>query len=219
MRHSVLEAEPKRRTVIEIGAPVPGPIPSFRFHRGLQLGDVFAPTYGALGISARFCHTGKFRQRGDQEPGQPHALSFAQMTNPVHAIIPVTAAHQRQTVRRRFSGSDRAFAHSAQTGWLAAPTGSARNRHLPVPGPVQALQKRRYFVEYSRIAAHLDIVRHDIRQPDKVVGEMGAHAALGGRMPPMLHIALDKLMRRRTEDMGAGQDRAGLPPSAMLSCS
>ena len=31
-----------------------------------------------------------------QEPRQPDALTLALMTDPVHAIVPVTAAHQRQ---------------------------------------------------------------------------------------------------------------------------
>jgi len=50
---------------------------------------------------------------------------------------------------------------------------------------------------------------HGIGQPDPVVGKMRAHAAPGGWMPPVLHIAFDKLSRRRPQEVSAGDVGAG----------
>src|SRR5437764_2774014 len=41
----------------------------------------------------------------------------------------------------------------------------------------------------------------DQRQPEKIIGKPGAHATACGRMPPMLHIAFEKLPARRTKNL------------------
>ena len=43
------------------------------------------------------------RRIGDQEPGDPDALALAPGPDPVHPVVPVAGAHQRQAVRARAS--------------------------------------------------------------------------------------------------------------------
>ncbi len=70
-----------------------------------------------------------------------------------------------------------------------------------------ALQEMHRLVEYARIASRHHIATGRIRQPQIVVGEMGAHALSVGRMPPVLHVALAELAFGATDQLLAGKPR------------
>src|SRR5688572_27261802 len=56
-------------------------------------------------------------------------------------------------------------------------------------------------IEDRRVAGDAHVVVHDVRQPREIVGESRADATSAVWMPPVLHVALDELARRRSEDM------------------
>ncbi len=49
-------------------------------------------------------------------------------------------------------------------------------------------------VEHPPVAGDGDIAAGDEGQPQEVVAEMRAHALVGGRMPPVLYVAVDELV-------------------------
>ena len=51
----------------------------------------------------------------------------------------------------------------------------------------------------------LDILRDRVGEPGTIVGNPGANALAGMRQPPMLHVALDELPRRRAKQVLARQ--------------
>ena len=61
-----------------------------------------------------------------------------------------------------------------------------------------------------RIAGDPQVVVDDVGQPDKVVGEPGAYAAAALGVPPVLHVPLDELARRRPQDLGPGDGWLGV---------
>ena len=67
-----------------------------------------------------------------------------------------------------------------------------------------AFEVARGLVEHAAIAADLHIAAGDQRQPQVVIRAVGAHAAVLRRVPPMLHIAFDKLVRGTHQQMLAG---------------
>ena len=70
-----------------------------------------------------------------------------------------------------------------------------------------ALQEMDRLVEHARIAGRQHITTGGIRQPQIVVGEMGAHALSVGRMPPVLHVALAELALGAADQLLAGEPR------------
>ena len=64
-------------------------------------------------------------------------------------------------------------------------------------------EKGHRLVEHRRIAGHLYIVIHHVRQPGQVIGEACPHAAPRRRMPPVLHIPFLKLPSRGAQDVRA----------------
>ena len=62
-------------------------------------------------------------------------------------------------------------------------------------------QEGHLLVEHRVVAGDPHVVVDHVRQPGEVVGEPRAHAAAALRMPPVLHVALDELARRRAQDV------------------
>ena len=58
-----------------------------------------------LGVPASLRQRREFGQRGKQKPREPHALAFAVVADPVHAIVPVAAAEQRQAMSSELKAS------------------------------------------------------------------------------------------------------------------
>src|SRR5512140_704528 len=64
-----------------------------------------------------------------------------------------------------------------------------------------SIEEQDGFIEHARVSGARDIAAHRQRKPEVVVRTMSAHAAAGGRMPPMLHIAFAKLARSAQQKM------------------
>jgi len=62
-------------------------------------------------------------------------------------------------------------------------------------------------VEHARVAGRQHIATGCIRQPQIVVGEMGAHALSIGRVPPVLHVALEELVLGTADQLLTGEPR------------
>ena len=69
----------------------------------------------------------------------------------------------------------------------------------------RSLQVRDRLVEDGVVGGDGEVSLCDVGQPQPVVGDVGADAATGRRMPPVLHIALDELMRCRAEQVLTGE--------------
>ena len=61
------------------------------------------------------------------------------------------------------------------------------------------------FFEDRRIAGGFDEMDHGVGQPQEVVRDSRAYAAAGGRVPPMLNVAFNKLAARRRAKFARGQ--------------
>jgi hypothetical protein len=83
--------------VVEGRAPVPAAVPGSRLLRRSQRLGMGAPAPGAIRIAG----VGEGREDRDgaqEQPAEPDALALAALADPVHAVVPVAGADQRQAV-------------------------------------------------------------------------------------------------------------------------
>ena len=157
------------------------------------------PVFPALGVG------GEGLEIGEQEPAQPDALALAGRSHAVHPVVPVPGAHERQAVAAdREAAVERARAVFVQRGL------QRRDLRLEVSIRLSGLQGRsrqegRLLVEHALIAGHLDVVARRVGEPEQVVGDPSPHALALGVVPPMLHVALFELTRRRAQQVLARQ--------------
>ena len=97
MRHSGVRRRAQRRAVVEVRAAIPRAVPR-GFRGGLERHHAIAVAPCALELAPGLGQRGKARQDGQLEPGQPDAFTQPAFANPVHAVVPVAGAHQRQAV-------------------------------------------------------------------------------------------------------------------------
>ncbi len=159
-----------------------------------------APALRARGITRVRVHR-ELPDHRDEEPCHPHALALAVLADPIHAIVPVTGAEQRQAVRaHRQAGVDRPCAMLEQRARLLR-----RLRCEEIVGLVgtQRLpgEKRHLGVQHRRITRQTDVVRDDAGQPQPVVDDARADPGAGRRQPPVLHVAGDELPAGRTQQV------------------
>ncbi len=156
---------------------------------------------GTLPISARLADRREARQDVAEEPREPHALALALVADPVHAVVPVAAADQRQPVHAgRPAGLDRADAV------LVDRLGGLGDRRLDVGVLLVERQSRgldegRALVEHARVARRLDVLGDDKREPVAIVGDVRADSSARVRLPPVLDVALGELVSARLEDL------------------
>ena len=147
-------------------------------------------------VAAGFDQGRKPLEHHGEEPAQPDAFALAVDADAVHAVVPIAAAHQRQAVcaeakavvDRPEAVAEQILRKRGDGGQLVALVFVRLQR--------QRMQVGDSFVEDVGVAGGGDVVAHDERQPEVVVGESRANAAAGRRMPPMLHVALLELARR-----------------------
>ncbi len=183
----------QRGAVVEPGAAIPAAVPGVLF-------DVFAQTvafrcaeFGEIGVVVLPRQRAELAQHLDQEEAQPDALALAVDADPIHAVVPVAGADQRQAVFTK--------AHAVPDGAHAMLIQAFRAFGLAgqvVVGLVVrvervACQIGNMFLQHAGVAAAQHIAAGGQRQPQVIVGTMGAHAAPGGRVPPVLHIAFAEL--------------------------
>ncbi len=166
----------ERRSVVEIGAPVPVPVPGFPLDRHLQRVHVRAPPLCPLGVSALPGEPGELPEVGVEEPGEPDALALPLAADAVHSVVPVSGPHQRQAVRPDGEAAvERAGAVLEERPDLGGDLG--HEEPLQFLGLQRlAAQERHAVVEHARVPRDLEVVRDGVGEPEQVVGHPGAHA-------------------------------------------
>ena len=216
MRHSSLDRRAQRRAVVEPGAAVPVAVPGLALERqraGLRRWD--APR--APRCARRRAPRRRARTAADlairNQPSQ--TLSpWPLLADPVHAVIPVAAADQRQAVAPRSPGSRRAPARSARRGWRtsALAVGSKEALGLrPAQAPAPSMNGTAS-LEHGGVAGRVDVVRDGVRQPERDRPKSGC--ARPGRVgqPPVLDIAFGELPGGRAQQVLARDRRAAASP-------
>ena len=141
-----------------------------RFERRAELFARAQEGPGALAVVLAARELGAVFQHAREEEAEPDALAFAERADTVHAVVPVAAAHQGQTVRARGrSGVDRAQTVLVERGPLRR-----HARHavdvvlLGLETPL--LEERDLLVEHGAVARDAHVLRGSERQPQHVVG-------------------------------------------------
>src|SRR5439155_11092819 len=94
----VARVRAERRSIVVIAAPVPFAVPTVSLKRSLQPSRVRAPLRGARLFTTSARQRRERAKRRVQEPAEPDALAFALLADPVHTVVPVARADQRQAV-------------------------------------------------------------------------------------------------------------------------
>src|ERR1017187_129583 len=189
----------ERRAIIEVGAAIPLAVPAIVLERGFERADMQAPGFSALGFAARIGNLGELPENRVQEPAQPDTLALAVLSNPVHAVVPVSGADQRKSMsadsEAAVQGSGAMFKQGcASLGNAGLEVGFELSR-----GERIAFQKGYGLIQQARLSSSLDVMNHGVRQPEQVIGNACANAASRRRMPPVLDVALDELARSGTQ--------------------
>ncbi len=116
------------------------------------------PRLGAHALSAGLRQRCKRDEIGIQEPAQPHALALPFVADPVHAIVPVSAAEQREPV-----ASDLETAVERSSAVLEERRGVARDSGLEVQLVLAVAQSGPFdeahaLVENSRITRDIQVL-------------------------------------------------------------
>ena len=203
----VIRGGTQRRAVVEPGTAVPIAIPGLALQCGLQRVGMRTPCRRAGGVAARIGQRRECAQRCVQQPAEPDALALPQLADPVHAVVPITCAHQRQSAIANFeAGIESARAMLEQGADLVGHRWQEEAVMLCGPQKL-AFQERHHSVEHGGIAVGIDIMRDGVGEPCPIIGDARAHTLAGMRQPPMLHVAFDELSRRGPQQMLACQRR------------
>src|SRR5688572_7737716 len=158
-----------RGAVVEPGPPVPIAVPGFALERLLKRRGMIAPFRRARGVAPRLRQWDEGGESHVQEPPEPHAFPPARLADPVHAVVPVPAADQREPVRAALEArveGDRAM--FVDTGHPVRDCG----REEPVPfvfRQPRPFQERNELVEDRRIAARFEVMSGAEGEPYPVV--------------------------------------------------
>src|SRR3546814_4805068 len=98
---ALVRAQPS--AVIESRTAIPFAVPGLPLERLLHRSRMSAPASGAVDVAA-LSQRGEKRDGPHQKPTEPHAFALPAFTDPVHAVVPVAGADERQAV---FAGEDR----------------------------------------------------------------------------------------------------------------
>src|ERR1035437_2729038 len=143
-----------------------------------------------------------------QEPTEPDALALAPFADAVHAVVPITGADQRQPMAAESQALvEGAGAMLEQGGGLV---GDGRMEEAVMLPCLQrlAFQERDQLIENDHISGCTNIMRDRVGAPCPIVRDARAHPLTGMRQPPMLYVTLDKLPRRRAQQVLARHHRA-----------
>ena len=186
----------ERRAVVEVRAAIPRAVPGVRFDRGPQrLGPISAPG-GLRLVGTAVGDFGERVQYGDEKPTVPDAFALAVRADLVHAVVPIAGAHQGQAVGPELVAVlQGAHAVLVDTAHLLA---HARNIVVVflIRPQHRGFQERHVLVEQREVAGRGDIVVDGKGKEVQVVSDAGSDTGVGGRMPPVLHVALFELARR-----------------------
>ncbi len=200
----------ERRAVVEVRAAPPGAVPAVLLDVAREALALASAAFGERRIAARLRERFELTQYFAQEKAEPHALAAALQADHVHAVVPIAAADQRQSVcAEAQSMLDRADRMLIERRGLHRDRRQIELRFL-------AGRHRRTFdeghelIEHAHIARPFDVAARRERQPQVVIGAARAHAASARWVPPMLHVSLDELARGAAQQMFAQQFRLGV---------
>ncbi len=161
---------------------------------------------GADTLASRFGDRYERRERDVQEPAEPDALAACRRDRrgPCRrSSRPSPSAADRAC---RCRGFGRARPRSVRTTTrrpATFPAGSThRSDRAAASGPSM------YVTSSSRmrsVTGHRDVTIDGVRQPQTIVGDLGANSSARRRVPPVLHVSFDELMRGRLQDVFPGQ--------------
>ena len=192
------------------GAQVPVAVPGHLVDLpGQRLGR-FDPVDLLVEAGLAFGQAGKALHRRHREPAEPDALATALATETVHAVVPVTAADQRQAMAAPgVAVLQRPLAVFVERVKLAAGQ-VARIAIVFVSAQRRRLEKGQWLVENAAVTGGLDVLAGDVGQPQQIIRTAAAHATILRWMPPVQHVALLELVGGAGEDMRAGALRVGV---------
>ena len=153
-------------------------------------------------------------ERGVQEPPEPDAFTAPHLADPIHAIVPVARADQRQAVLPNGQAPlQRPRTVFEQRSGVVGGDG-LKVRVLLTRSQCLALQKRHPFIQNREVTSRLDVVSGGVRQPDPIISNAGADAGavrafFTRRQPPMLDVTLDELSTGCAQQMLARQGGPG----------
>jgi hypothetical protein len=159
----------------------------------------------AQGVAAVYAECveqiGEAVRRVGEKEAQPDALA----ADTVKAVVPVTRADLQQTVVSPAAPPDALQrAHGVLEDAAGLPRGRERGIALAlVFRELRRGEPRRPLRAEGSVARFLHIFNQRPRQPEQIVRNARAHAALAPRVrvPPVADVALGKLMRTATQDL------------------
>jgi len=95
----------ERFAAVEPGAAIPLTVPGVLMDVLPQLPRLGQAAFGKGGIAARAGQWSKLDEHVVKKESQPDAFAASLVAHPVHAVIPVTPPHQRQTVFAEFEST------------------------------------------------------------------------------------------------------------------
>jgi len=186
----------QRFTAVEITAQIPLTVPRMVVEVLLQQRRLLAAQGGDSDVLALFCQCAITLQNVVEEKAQPDTFPAPAQPHQIHAVIPVSRAHQRQSVLTHFQTMlQRTHTVLPETFLRCADLRLLVERLLTCLQQT-CLEIRHGFFGNAMIAGDRDVMADGQRQPEIVVRTAGTHAVAGWRMPPVLDIAFNELPRR-----------------------
>ena len=220
MRHSVFLRGAERRAIVVIGAAIPFAVPAFALERRLQ---------SASRAAARFPRAcvRRARRRSWQTPTEPCAETSRatrfRLCPPrprdscrrSNRPCPSAASRARRPARLRSSARAQC---SNSVARVSETRGSKYDSFCP---SASSSPSRNGTISSSTVVSPVASMKldHGVGQPQQIVGHSRAHAAARGRMPPVLHVAFDKLARRPRAASCSRVNSRFATLSAITSCS
>src|ERR1051325_4653148 len=159
----------QRRAVVEIRATIPVAVPRFLFECFAEVFHVLVIAIAAHLLFARLDVRCERTERGVEKPTEPNTLALASLADAIHTVVPVAAAHQRQTV---FADSKTMIERERAVfvnRCLLFRDLRLRVVLLLIGREHGLFEEGNYLVKYGSIAGDVDVERSDKRQPQKIV--------------------------------------------------
>ncbi|MNE00643.1 hypothetical protein D3C80_930580 [compost metagenome] len=196
--------------VVEPGAAIPAAVPGVRFQFFGECGGLGGATQRKGAVALAQGDAAECPQHLMAKEAQPHAFALPLFADPVHAVVPVAAAHQRQAMGAALQG----VAEGTLT-MLVQALGQGRLSGQIVVGlftgiECTAFQIAGRLVKHGVVPGNLYVAAGGQRQPQQVVRAAGTHPALQRWVPPVLHVAFGILMRSAGQQVLTRRRRRGM---------
>jgi hypothetical protein len=193
--------------VIEVRPAVPFSVPAVTFQLDPQLLGLDSELLCHRVVTAEVCKFDELPHGIEQKEPEPNAFPFAPLADQIHAVVPIAASDQGQAMfAKSQTASDRSNAVFIEGRAILRDCGKVIMGFFIVSERSIA-EEGDDFVKDTGVTGLLNVAADRDRQPQIVIGEMGAHAAALGRVPPMLDVPFAKLLRGGSQQMLAEQVR------------